>query len=244
MQKLMLLLLLLSATPAFAGAFCESIDELEKKVNYCDENYAFLAPAKACFQAFKAKVDLESAKIKILLEANAAAAKDPGQQASYENTGKALADAVGTLDRLLHQGKQTYNEIDDYSVDLVLPVNEIYPDDFKIDPFSKEGREKFRDYQCYGEPIGDLEKIKDELQKMIEDLEKTRIAASGKKAIAGARDEGIHEEAKGAKVNGHAAPAKAPSVGGGKGKRPKSSDVTGAAEDLDREKKAESKIRK
>lgn len=159
---------------AVASPICEPIGNLSAQVSYCDENVAYVAPARKCFQAFKALVDAENAKIQKALNEQVNNAKGTEQAEDFATTQAVLASANTTLTNLIDHGKQVHTELEDYAYDLVLPLYDAYPEDYNVDPWSKEGQKMFREKQCYGEPMEDLDAVKAQLRPIIADLEKTK----------------------------------------------------------------------
>lgn len=184
MPRYLGILILLFPISVSAKSICESLSSLSAQVNYCDENMAYVPAAKNCFKKYKELVDSENAKIKAVLNKDVKNAKGSEQQADFQTTETVLKSAIKTLDNLLAQGKQTYNEIDAFSEDMVLPIYEAYPEDYELDPKSAQGQKIFREKECYGEPMEDLDKIKTELKDIISDLEKTKAKSSSLQKIS------------------------------------------------------------
>ena len=53
-MKLILVLAFTMPAPALAKDYCESLAGIQSKVNYCDENTAFVKPAEQCRDLFAA----------------------------------------------------------------------------------------------------------------------------------------------------------------------------------------------
>jgi hypothetical protein len=219
-------LLLIFPLSAFAeDPLCEPLKKISAKVNYCDENRFYVPHARKCFKEFKAALDAENAKIKPLLDQQVKETKEKGQDANFHSTEAALQTALATLGKLLIHGKRVYNEIDAYSFDLVLPIYEPYPEDYDLDPDSKEGQEVFREKECYGEPMEDLDKMKADLKKIITELELAKTVSTALSGKTVSQEERVDSAAKPAAkpdARGAGAPGKVPVR-----EAPKGSDISG-----------------
>jgi hypothetical protein len=167
---------------------CEPLERLSNRVNYCDENIAYVAPARACLEGFLKVVKAENQKIQKTLNAVVKGAKSGAQDEDFATTMATLGSADATLTELIAYGKQTHTDIEEYGYDLVLPIYEAYPEDFNVDPWSQAGQMLFREKECYGEPAQYLDNAKAEIRPVVADLEKTQktvkalfLASSGKK---------------------------------------------------------------
>jgi hypothetical protein len=227
--------------PAYASAesLCEPLDKLSDQVNYCDENSAYVPMAKQCFQSFKTLVDAENKKIQAVLNQDVKNAKGAEQEADFATTMEVLASADATLSGLLVHGKRVYNEIDDYAEDMVLPIYDAYPEDYKLDPHTPEAQQIFREKECYGEPMEDLDGIKTELRTMISDLEKTKAKAALLNSKSNAKRGKLNSQsAVGAgslKAAGKSGPS-VPNISNGDSKKHEST-ITGVEDDAAKAKK-------
>lgn len=227
------LLLALTLLPAAAHAdnACEPLAKLTAQVNYCDENVAFVAPARACFDRFKKAVDAENRKIQKTLDAVVKKAKGSAQDEDFATTMAALASADTTLTELIAYGKQAHTEIEDYGYDLVLPIYEAYPEDFDVDPWSNAGQKLFREKECYGEPAQHLDNVRARIRPIVAELEKTQKKVKALHAANSAKKsnlDSVNPNAGAEKTSGQGAAA--PAAKSGKAKN-KSSTITGVEED-------------
>lgn len=231
-MRIQLLILAVFSAGTAGAAVCEPIGNLNSAVNYCDENVAYVAPAKKCFEGFKAQVDAENAKIKKILDGKVNAMKGSEQDADFEGTQAVLAQAEATLTNLIAQGKQAHTELEDYAYDLVLPIYEAYPEDFKVDAWSKEGKALFRDKECYGEPVVILEGFMRKIRPIVSDLEKTKRKVVSLHKVSGVKRTNLDsvDPAASVKETAGEGEAKVVPVKKGKGKK-KESKITGVEED-------------
>lgn len=186
------LLLFLSVRAFGAGSLCEPIENMRVLVNYCDENPAYVAPAKICRDHFRALVKAKNAEINAVLSKDIKNRKGNQQEADFQTTQTVLSSAEATLSLLIANGKQTYNEIEAYGADFVLPIYEAYPEDYNLDPDSAQAQKIFREKNCYGEPMEDLDAMKNELRETIEDLERTKARAVALHNVSGFKEANLN----------------------------------------------------
>ena len=165
--------------------------------------------------------------LKKILEADLKHSKGSDQGNDFADVVAALADTEKTLDTLIQQGQQLFAEIDAYQEDFVLPVYPGYEEDFKLDPHDPKVLKEFLGRECYGEPMIDIDNVKRETIRMLDDLGATKETAIK-----------LHREASGKHEN-LTGKAKSPAAAEGKGKsghapkgksRNGSSDITGIEE--------------
>jgi hypothetical protein len=186
------LLVLFLSPNAFADDFiCTPVAQIEPQVNYCDENPAFVAPAQACRDQYKALVKKTNEEIaanfaKLMRTANAKA-----QSGDFKTNQDLLASTEATLDSLIDRGFEIFDEMSDYQDDFVLPIYDAYREDFKVDPHTPAGRELFRGKECYAEPMEDIDSVKTELQSMILELEKTEEKAKQLHALSKSKESNL-----------------------------------------------------
>lgn len=178
MKKTLGFLALLLPLTAHAGEICTSRAQIEPKVNYCDENSAFVAPAKSCRDQYKAQVQAANAVVSKKLAALSKNANTQAQNGDFQTTQAQLTSTESTLDDLIAKGKEIFFEIDTYQEDFVLPIYAGYEEDFSLDPHSAKGQKVFRDKECYGEPMADLDKAKFEVRSIVKQLQKTKAMAA------------------------------------------------------------------
>ena len=236
MKKSLLLLLLLPSPAPAAATYCESIQTIRAKVNYCDENTAYVAPAQACRDKFKAAVKAKEAELRKILDADLKRSKGGAQDTDFADVVKALGDTEKVLDGLIQQGQQLFAEIDAYQEDFVLPVYPGYEDDFKKDIHDPKVQREFRSSECYGEAMDDIDIVKAEAIKILDDLGNTKEVAKklrglsqGKQGNLGGQGGKAADGVKG--ESGRAAPAGAPAKNG-------ASDITGTEESKRKEQAA------
>jgi len=234
--SLLVLSLLVLPRVSSAAAFCEPLDKLRARVNYCDENPSYVAPAKACLETFRKLVKAKNEEIDKVLKAVVANRKGEEQAENFKTTQALLASADLTLVQLLLHGKTVYNEIEDYTEDFVLPIFEAYPEDYELDPHSKKAQEIFREKECYGEPMSDFDKMKKDLLAKIDALERTKAEVNGLQLKSNAKEADLKSlttsSAGGVSANG------GPAASALSGNKPrKSSTITGV--DEEKRKKAE-----
>jgi hypothetical protein len=159
---------------AAAPDLCESLAQIEPKVNYCDENPAFVQPAQACRDKFKKIVKMQNEEIAKNFAMILKTTSTNSQSGDYQTTQSLLAGTENSLDALIDEGNEIFAEVGAYEEDFVLPIYEGYEEDFNLDPHSKMGQEVFRSKECYSEPMDDLEAVRTDVLKMVMDLKKTR----------------------------------------------------------------------
>lgn len=173
-MNLSILLNILVPLSSPASEYCTPIGQIEPLVNYCHENSKFVAPAEACRDRFRDLVKSKNEEIKRNFAQIAKASNMNSQSGDMATMQKLLASTETTLDNLIAQGKDVYAEAGNYQEDFVLPIYEGYEEDFAIDPHTAKGQAYFRDMECYGLAMEDIDNVKADVRKMVNELEKTR----------------------------------------------------------------------
>jgi hypothetical protein len=214
---------------AFAGTFCEpSAQQLREQVSYCDENFAYIDPAKACRDRYMAAVKKEEAEIRKILATDLSKAPASSQKTEFGTSQKVLQSADKMLSDLIRKGKGVYTELEDYTFDLVPPIYEEIPGDLSLDIDDPGVQKDLREEECYGTPMEELDQVKSDLQETIESLERTerKVASLHEQSKAGE----VHLDKILDAVGAQAFARKAVSVKMGRSKNG-ASDVTGLAKE-------------
>jgi hypothetical protein len=177
-------LLLIFSPLALASDICTPISQIEPQVNYCDQNPAFVGPAQACRDRYKVLVKKKKEEVTANLAKIVKSSNTDAQSGDFKTNQSLLTSTEATLSNLIDQGFEIFDEITDYQDDLVLPIYSAYPEDFKIDPHSAQGKAVFGSKECYSEPIEDLNNAKLEIKNLVVELQKTRAKAQELHALS------------------------------------------------------------
>jgi hypothetical protein len=225
---LLLVVLFVAAAPlSRAEDLCESRDSIHNRVNYCDENWEFVAPANACVKEFNKLLSEEQPRLNKMLNAKIKGANEGAQNLNFETDVKVLADALDEVGYLIDFGKQVHTELEDYGASLVPPLfGDESPTPDQSDPAV---RASFAQNECFGEADEELTNMKKALVPQIEQLEKTKqalVAMSGTTTQRDAHLNAIGAPVKVSAVSPKTAPRNVKTIPAGKSKTSEST-ITG-----------------
>lgn len=163
------------AQPALADTVCRPLAELNKAVQYCDENFDYYDAAKACKEMYLKDAKVLQEKIKKDLDAQAKLLAAGPQKQKMVESGLVLARTLDDLNYLIEYGKQVHSEIEDYVYELVLPAFD--EKEGKADLNDPKVKAEFMKRECYGGPASDMEALEQEIRPVVADLEKAKEQA-------------------------------------------------------------------
>lgn len=224
------ILLFMFPASVFANPLCEPLESVRSRVNYCDENLSYVAPARSCRDKYLALVKERNAEVGKALSLDVKNRKGDEQEADFQTTQTVLATARDTLNELITSGKQTLAEIEAYAGDFVLPIYDGYEEDYNLDPAAESTQKIFREKNCYGEPMEDLDGMKNELKQTIAELELTKSKVHRLHDFTREKEGRLDSLSSGVtrKTAGIGSPADKPA----RKKKRKASTITGVEEDL------------
>jgi|GEM_PF-3077974 len=217
-------LALLVPIHSFAEDLCEPRESIRQRVKYCHENLEYVEPAQACGNEYRNVVKVEQERLKAILATKLKEAPGSAQNQDFQTSNAVLVSALDDLTYLIDYGKQVHTEIEDYVYATVPPI--FNDEDAKADINDPKVMERFRESECFGPPITEMEEVEASLRPVIEDLEKTR------EEVRSLIQDTSHSEANLGSLNSNSKSAsKNGLVASKSGKHPKySSTVTGKIE--------------
>lgn len=165
-------LVMLLPLQSFAEDLCESRESIRSRVKYCHENLEYVAPAEACSAEYKNLVSSEQKRLKSILDAKLKAAPGSAQNVDFQTSDQVLKSALEDLTYLIDYGKQVHTEIEDYVYATVPPIYD--EADAKADINDPDVMDRFKESECFGPPIAEMETLELGLRPIIEDLENTK----------------------------------------------------------------------
>jgi hypothetical protein len=186
MRTLINLLIALAPSIGFAQDLCETPASIHEHAIYCDQNWDFVPPAKACVQDFANQVSAEQARLQQMLNARLQAAKDPAQEAHFDANGKMLADSLSEVNYLLDFGKEVHTELEDYVYALTPPI---FSDEDRGNPYDPDVKARWMESsECYSDPVHLVENYEAQIRPWIDQLEKTKAQLTAMAGATSSRD--------------------------------------------------------
>lgn len=164
------------AWPSVAGAapLCAPLASLHSSIKFCEENPRYLPPAAACRDEYRALVARKSAEVRWLLAGQVAKSTDHAQSLKLANTQDVYTSAENLLTALIAQGRQVKAEIEGYADDFVPPIPSWGVGHWKPDRRNPNDPARSLDYYCWAEPMGDMDQIIADVERMLKELEATK----------------------------------------------------------------------
>jgi hypothetical protein len=168
------LFLLLSHPAAWAADACEPLAELHSRVNDCADNPQYVPPATDCRDRFRTTMNEKYPVIQRELLAEANAGSDAAQNLKFGTTKNVYSNTDAELTALIDLGTRTLHEIEAYADDFVPPIPSWAPGHW--DPDRRNPADPARDlnYYCWSEPMGNMDPLIADMQKMVAELTATR----------------------------------------------------------------------
>lgn len=190
MKKVFLTVFLLSfASSARAAYFeCAELEKLQEDAKECDDNEILAEAGVECLERLQALVNTEakkvSEKMKTATEKNVSAANNK-QTADFAGSVANLGISLGTIDQLLKAAQLAKQAATTYE------KNIYFPEDFEIaENLPGEIEEFVQDYPCFTENRETLQWVGEDIDDIIEDLQKSReeaLKVQGKTKAGGSR---------------------------------------------------------
>lgn len=192
----------LALCPAAQARYCHSPQELESKVQDCEQNAYYAEAAVLCVTAFKNKVDKVAGATGKSLGKSVAKMQD-AQDKNFDTTGKSYQLSEAALAGLIAEGEARLAEADAYLDQVVFPED--------IGEAGKDASQLLSGSECYKRNSDVISLVKKDFTKKLNELKAARAAAAGLRGISDSRE---------TKIGGDTSTA-APQTTGGKNTGPK-----------------------
>jgi hypothetical protein len=181
MKRIYLLPALLSvsfAIPAQAR-FCHSPQELESRVETCEENAYYAEAAVLCVEAFKKKVDKVAGTTARALDKSIAKMVD-AQDKNFDTTGKGYQASEAALSDLIKEGEARLAEADAYLDQVVFPED--------AGEGGGDASEDLNQSICYKRNTDVIGLVKKDFTRKLNELKAARTAAASLRGVSDGRE--------------------------------------------------------
>ena len=216
MKTLIVTALLLTCPLAHAARYCHAPEELEARVETCDENAYYAEAAVLCVESFKAKVDKAAGRTGKALD-KAVGKMKSAQDQNFDTTGNNYQLSEAVLSQLIAEGEARLAEADAYLDEVVFPED--------AGEGGGDASEELKNTSCYQRNVDVIGLVKRDFGKKLAELKAARTAAASLRGVSDGREQNLDASLpSNADVpTTQAAPAGTPRTG--KDYRP--SDITG-----------------
>ena len=157
---------------------CATIQEIDRNAEDCEGNIRFAEAGVRCLKKLEALVKKKTSSAKAMMEnSNEAHVGDAtnSQTMAMGGAGSNYAISIATIDALIRAGRQANAIVGNY-------VNNIYvPDEFALVEAGLDKDEILLGEKCYAENRETLLWVEQDIDKIIDDLEKLRAVSSSLK---------------------------------------------------------------
>lgn len=202
------------------SSFCIPVSQVEGKIKSCNDNTIFAQAGQSCLRDIKKLRQNVAGQLKKNFSNPNARQNEQFQGNVSDNN-----DAAAAHQYMIAVAKQAINDLDPYF-------------DYMEHPEHADTDEEVWQEACYRESAVALDKVMEELEDMVEEMEKAKSIEELHSAISGKHEHGLDYKS----LKQEAGPAKTSGQGAGtvqgRPKGSRDSDISGIKEDEDARKKA------